>query len=409
MYTSLKKNEERLWIAGTHRADVKLDSVWAHPASSCSIRASALAPATQHKTLVLWGNEPTLCVDLPQQISKWHQCGYRVVLRTDGRSLHQPAVLTTLQQKGLKGLRLVVPSVQPRHYSWIMGGKGGLRKVLRCIQQAKKQALDVEVEIPLFRSNLAELVSMLSTLSALGIRRLFLRRLLARGPAAEHFAMLSSRLEQCAPHVRELLSLSLQQGVQVYIEGIPQCLLRQWSDHIIIPHWLGMDEAGEQESCTQGCVWPSDYMSCFHHATLSCLELPKRESYQLLIKREVSTRVLRKAMVELAQKNPHRLEVGGDFSHPHIYELLRDVLRLSIAQVWLVGDIRPLADLSHAQLFRLRDFRCRVSVLGQSVEAHEVQGGDYGADLKLFSHFTSVELYYLDMTFSKDFQVLSER
>ena len=170
--------------------------------------------------------------------------------------------------------------------------------------------------------------------------------------------------------------------MSIEIEGIPDCILRErrsfrsgiqkprkWTCRRCFPECSGVAE---------------DYLLHFGWAEIwSMYNDEPVASLTLFFSSEESTRSIRKRLMLAAKTLPSELRVLGDFSHPQVYSILREVQRLSIPKIWLVGDLKPLRKLSKLELIRLRSISVLCHLISSAPLPTEV--------LELYERWSSPE------------------
>ena len=361
-------------LGGALRQPGRLDEVDAPPRSLVQIR-SALAGAPRGRAWLLSGGEPTTRRDLLDVVrvvsSAAAAAGGEVWLRTDGLALVSPSVIQALQRAGLAGVRIPLHSGRADAHDWLVGLPGAARRASRAISACASRGLSVEVEIALTRPTMPYLSETAALAARLGARALWIRRLRARGAAADDLIALAARLGQARVYVEEAVLLAEEQGMSARVDGLPRCVVPGAADNLA----LGAEPGEATERCVicpgpSGCDGaPLDYLDRFGRAELWRLTPPQSAGQiRLVVGTAEPTRSVRVRMARAARQRPARLRLVDIAAHPEAGSLLRDALRLSVPRVEVCGRIDALAGLSDTALFRLRGL-ARVDALAATPEA----------------------------------------
>ena len=218
----------------------------------------------------LGGGEPTLRADLPALLRELAH-GSDLGLRTDGLALVEPRVVTALVGAGLKRVRI---SARADAHDWLTGRGGNARRVLRALRVCVESPLAVEAEVTVTRPTTSTLAETVGVLVRLGVQRIVLRRLEARGAAASDFVALSPRLGLLEPYLVDAVAAGLRRGVSVHVQGFPHCAARSLASRMVpAPTWVapaGVSPpaatvaAGDCGACPDACAGaPADYVGRF--------------------------------------------------------------------------------------------------------------------------------------------------
>jgi len=305
--------------------------------------------------IILWGGEPTMREDLPALLGHCQEQGARhISIRTDGLIFTKEGMARVLKKKGLDCIYVSLPSSRTDACDWLLG-KGFLGKVIRGIRNALQEDLDVVVDIPLTRSTIDHIGETIAMVHRLGIQKVLLRRL-TFGRDESAIVALTPRFGILKLPLMSAINQAKRLGVYVQIEGIPDCILGELTTHRTK---FSEGLAEERYTCiscdSRCCKLPEEYLARFGWAEVwDTQQDQKPTSLSLHFTAQESTRSIRQRLMLAAQSLVSELRILGDFSHPEIYPILRETLRLSIEKISLVGDLKPLRRLTKLELLRLR-------------------------------------------------------
>lgn len=265
-----------LWIGPRRRPGGRLDE---DPGEGEEPAIAALVAQAEAIEGPLWlgGGEPCLRGDLPAVLRAL--AGRAPGLRTDGLALADPQVLRGLQEAGLRALRVPLHSHRPEAHDWLLGRPGAARLAMKALRLASEAGLRVEGELTLTRPTMDHLPQTVALLARLGARRVLLRRLRARGPAAAAFITLSARLGLAEPALAAAARVAWTEGVDLDFEGLPACVLPPRERVVTPTRWSRPDQpAPLPEAVAPGCLdcpgppacpgGPADYLACFGRGEL---------------------------------------------------------------------------------------------------------------------------------------------
>lgn len=335
------------------------------------------------------GGEPCLHPNLPELLA----AAAAPWLHTDAIALTQESALGALCQAGLAGVRVDLYSLDPGAHDWMVGQRGSLRASVRGIRQALEAGLSVEAEVVLVRPVVHQLADMIEGLSRLGIRRLRVRRIEARGAAAEDFIAVSPRLGLAQPFLEAAAAQARASGVRLRFVGFPACATGSASD-LAVPVDATGPGCGRCPGAPQCAGGPIDYVERFGWTEIRSEDRPLRgsaagadtpsppprahrppatrvrfahlqlqrpdlggdpvgggvaptpETVCLHLSPTRSTRSARREMAELGQAGARHLRILGAFEHPEGPALLRDSSRLAFETVTATGRVGRLLSWS---------------------------------------------------------------
>ena len=284
------------------------------------------------------------------QIQKMAQSYQKnVYLRTSGQILLKADYAKLLQHSSIKGIVVVIPSFRKEMNQWLLG-TGWLKIATQAILQSIKMGFEVRVEIPFLRVNLDFIEESLLALKQLGVRNFLLRF-----PDPDEFVV--NTMVQLMPRygllpdiLSKISQWEDQYNIRCQIMNIPKCITKKAT---VIEHTKQRQCSDCRDSCTG---ISQSYLSCFGWSEFRTVSanLQQASELNLWLDTQFSSRALRQRMVQIANEKPKIVTVVGNFTHPHLYELLRDVQRLSIECIQYSGDLFPLLLLSDTQRLRLK-------------------------------------------------------
>jgi MoaA/NifB/PqqE/SkfB family radical SAM enzyme len=297
-------------------------------------------------TIVLAGGEPTLRADLPQLIAAVRQKA-RVGIRTDGLALTTESVVQSLIDAGLSFVIIAMPSARADAHDWLAMRKGVSRRVRKAISVCASAGLRVEVEITLTRPTLAHAAETVEAAARLGATAVRLRRLTARGSAANDYVALAPRLLQMLP-AEEAIVRALELHLDVSIEGVPRCFLNTTRDYAIQNPKSKIQNACSRCGDERCEGLPDDYFSRFGAGELRATVIDRQESLSsticVVIDPKESSRSAGLRIARAAQERPKTLRLVDVFAHHDAVELIREALRLDVG-VEIAGDVSGLAKI----------------------------------------------------------------
>ncbi len=235
--------ESRLVVTARTRQPTRLDEwpVDAPPPDPPISELTALAQqAPAGSGLWIAGGEPTLRGDLPALVTALAgpQSG-GLGLRTDGLALANPTALAPLVDGGLERVRLFLHSPRPEAHDWLVKQPGATRQVIRALRACATAGLAVELEATITRPTMSHLVDLVELASRLDIGDLHLRRLVARGPAADATLMLAARFALLEHHLQEAVTAAAAGRVRLFLHGHPPCTVPSADRYRVPPQKVG--------------------------------------------------------------------------------------------------------------------------------------------------------------------------
>jgi radical SAM protein with 4Fe4S-binding SPASM domain len=193
--------------------------------------------------IVLTGGEPMLRRDLAQLVAAASEQGLMPVIGTNG-TLLDPARARALRSAGAVGVGISFDSVRPEFHDRLRGQPGAWRRTLAGIAAAREAGLAVQLQMSLFRDNLAEIEPMADLAEANGALALNFFFLVCTGRGVsqtdlsetEYEAALADILRiqserknlmvraRCAPYLRRMAGLHAGEARDGYAEWSGACL-----------------------------------------------------------------------------------------------------------------------------------------------------------------------------------------
>ncbi len=220
--------EVRLAATLRHRVEGRIDVAVEDPPPDPSFEAvvAAVAPwVSSAQGVVLTGGDPTLRADLPRLLGALQQAGAPYLgVETDGALLSRGGVAERLAALGLARVRVRLHSARADAHDWLADDAGSFKRAARALQLAAAAGLDTEVSATITRPTRPYLVELVELAVRLGVSRVVLRRLTARGPARADDVALLPRFGLMQAELEGAVQAGLRQGVVVAVEGVPRCV-----------------------------------------------------------------------------------------------------------------------------------------------------------------------------------------
>jgi MoaA/NifB/PqqE/SkfB family radical SAM enzyme len=357
-----------------------------------------------YDSVFFWGGEPTLRKDLPQLIKLFSQNRQLdVAMRTDAVLFSKKGVSHSLKKLGLTTVYVTVPSLKRDACEWLLG-KGVLSKTIRGIRNSLREGLQVIVDVPLTRSTMDHLDETVAMVHRLGAKTV-LFRMMEFIDTGDKTVMLAPRFGVIMLPIQVAISRANQLGVTVVIEGIPDCILGDLKKYRQTTRFE--DEHFFCSSCSADCSKLSKgYVSRFGWSEIwETQEQDKPTCVSLYFTAKETSRSIRKRLIFSAQSLVQELWLMGDFSHKDTYQLLRESLRLSINNICLSGDLKPLQRLSKLELLRLRNIHMITHLFqGEDLDQEVLQLFERwkGPQKRLYVQVESVkDVIYFDQMFQQ--------
>jgi len=221
--------EARLVVTARTRKVTRLDD-WAvttpPPDPSPRELAARAAAVPPESSLWLAGGEPTLRADLPAVLAAVAAARPGALgMCTDGLALTEPAAIAPLKTAGLFGVRLWLHSPRPEAHDWLVDQPGAARQVLRAARACAEAGLEVELEATVTRPTMGHLVDLVELAARLEVAALYLRRLVARGPAGKARLMLTPRFALLERPLAAAAAAAQSANLRLTLQGFPPCTL----------------------------------------------------------------------------------------------------------------------------------------------------------------------------------------
>lgn len=220
--------EVRVVVTGRVRTPGRLDTALDDPPDDPSIEA-VVAAATAHAGAGSWmiaGGEPTLREDIPRLVKALADAGATDLgMITDGLVFASPKVPKMFADLGLTRVRIRLHSGREDAHDWLVDQPGAWRRAVKAVRACADAGLATEVEVTLTRPTRPYTAEALDLFARLGARTIWLRRLTARGPAAQHDIPLVARFGLMQRDVEQAVQSATRAGATVVVEGFPACAL----------------------------------------------------------------------------------------------------------------------------------------------------------------------------------------
>ena len=202
------------------------------------------------------------------------------------------------------------------------------------------------VEIVLTRPTVPYLSETVRALRQLGVEQLVIRPVFLSEVDENDRLMLIPRLSMISEYIPEF-----EDQFSISAEAIPRCISNiQRSSPTALP-LLGCPCG------VQGCAVERSYVEHFGWTELWPAlpsDQPPSGVLSVSFSGAEATRSIRQRMLRAAQHRPQRLRLCGGLRHPELYEILRELQRLSVPELVVVGELSNVLALSSRQRFRLR-------------------------------------------------------
>ncbi|MBW2527270.1 MAG: radical SAM protein, partial [Deltaproteobacteria bacterium] len=247
--TSLGTPESRLVVTAERRAPSRLDDVVVDPTPpdpTLDELGSLARQASPGGAFWLAGGEPTVRSDLPEIVGRIRARRAGIVgLVTDGLALTRTEAVEPLRRAGLSRVRIALHAAIPEAHDWLTATPGAALRALRGIRTCSSAGLAVEIEAALTRPTTPHLAQLAELAAHVGAAALHLRRLSARGPAADELVSLCPRLALLEPALEEAARVALRWRLPLAVHGLPRCAARLLDPCRVGPgmvRWLVSDD-----------------------------------------------------------------------------------------------------------------------------------------------------------------------
>lgn len=205
------------------RLDHAVDDAPPDPSLADVVAAARAFP--QAESWMIAGGEPTLRDDFPQLVRALADAGAPGLgLVTDGLALGAPNVPAMLKQLGLKRVRVRLASARADAHDWLFDQSGAFKRAVKGLRACVDAGLEAEVECSVTRPTGPYLDEALDFFTKIGARTVVLRRVTARGPAADTDIAVAARFGLVGKDLEKAAQLGLRSGLNVWVEGFPQCV-----------------------------------------------------------------------------------------------------------------------------------------------------------------------------------------
>lgn len=184
--------------------------------------ASALDAARRRGATCLWlgGGEPTLRRDLFALVERARTLGYeRIKLQTNGMLLSYPEFTERCVRAGVTEVSFSIKGHSAETHDRLTQTPGCHALMLKGMHEVARHGLAMEGDILLYRSNLSELVEMVKSYSALGVRHFNLWLLSAFDSDSPEVRREVPRIDEIVPRLTE----ALETGASITSLHTPAC------------------------------------------------------------------------------------------------------------------------------------------------------------------------------------------
>ena len=365
----------------------------------------------QDKNVMLWGGDVLYRSDF-LEICRFVEANTtkKKILRTYGIPLLKKEILDIVEQK-FDVLRLVVPTFQKDALQWLTGLSYSPKHILRMIQEVQKTSLTLEVEIPLTRPTLEHLQDSITILGQLGVSRVIVRMLEAKSSAKERYVMLAPRLGLLSSVILNSQHVAQSYHMQLHFEDLAMCVVPSIGfDSIFVinnrkdrihAQKNGMYSPQHQNCFEETCCGiDSAYATFFGRSEFLSDIREHIDEVSYVFESEKSSKDIKRDLTWLSRHKPKKIHVWGDWSHPNGYDIIRDIQRLSIAEISLWGDFSGLMHVRDREWFRLRQItEVHAQIFGNSEEEHDrIQGvGHFQLQQSIMQKFPKAQLFFVSI------------
>jgi MoaA/NifB/PqqE/SkfB family radical SAM enzyme len=259
--------EVRIVATARQRLPMRLDHVLDDPPEDPTLQqiVAAATPYLGADGWLLDGGEATLREDFPQLLRALADAGAPDLgMVTDGLALTSPKVVTMLGQLGLKRVRIRLAGARHDAHDWLFGQKGAWRRAVKALQVCAEGGLRAEVEVTVTRPTAPYLREALDLFARLGAKAVLLRRVTARGAAANDDVALAPRFGLITGDLEDAVQSAVRSGMRVMVEGFPNCVAPNLAAHRLatdavvwaLPHapgWSFLGPRFELPTSEPGC------------------------------------------------------------------------------------------------------------------------------------------------------------
>jgi MoaA/NifB/PqqE/SkfB family radical SAM enzyme len=134
---------------------------------------------------------------------------------------------------GITGVRIPFYTGRGDAHDWLCGLAGSSSATKKAISTCISSDLEVEAEVVITRPTMPHLTETVAYLQRLGVAHLRFRTIAPTGAAAAHEIALIPRLSLMQPSLEHAIQTALRHEMQVYLDGIPACVVPDFRDRII--------------------------------------------------------------------------------------------------------------------------------------------------------------------------------
>lgn len=177
--------------------------------------------------LTLSGGEPTIRRDLSEIVSTARRLGYsHIQVQTNARALAKRQVAERLFEAGVD---VFLPSIHGHKadlHDAIVRAKGAFDQTVRGISNiVALQRTPVSTNTVITKQNYASMPQLGELLIGLGAKQVQLSYVQAEGNAKNAIRDIGPAMSDAYPFLGETITLCAKAGVEVLVDGIPQCIL----------------------------------------------------------------------------------------------------------------------------------------------------------------------------------------
>jgi molybdenum cofactor biosynthesis enzyme MoaA len=179
---------------------------------------------TRH--VVLTGGEPTIHPHFLTIVDRAHTLGFaRVEVETNGAMLAYRTFVRALAAYRRLRFRVAIHGATAAQADWHTQVPGSFERALTAMQALAAQGVPFGLSTVVTRSNFRELPRLAEVALTTAARDWRLRLPVAEGAAAESYPYIAPRLELAAPHMARAAQMLRARGRQVFLVGVPPCVV----------------------------------------------------------------------------------------------------------------------------------------------------------------------------------------
>lgn len=186
-----------------------------------------------YERVMLLGGEPTIHPDFLEIIRLSKEAGYKkVTVLSNGRMFSYIGFLRKAKEAGLEEIIVSIYSHKPKVQDYITGTKGSLKQTLNALVNIKKLNYPLVVGTVITKRNYKDLPALSAFLSKLGINQHQFEFIRPCGMAWDNYTDMVPRMKEVVDYLTKALENEIKNNVEVRIEGMPFCVIENYSRYI---------------------------------------------------------------------------------------------------------------------------------------------------------------------------------